>query len=59
MMKWIKDTFSDARGIPSFKRQSSAVLIASCILGTFTGANIIPLAGLVGVILTATAFDTK
>ena len=57
MLNWLKDTFKDANGVPSFKRQSSAVLIIACIAGAFYTIDIQSLAFLAGAILGSTAVE--
>ncbi len=57
-MEWVKRTFSDPWGCPSFKRQMSAIISTACIIGVFTDKDIVALAGLVAVILSATAYES-
>jgi len=35
-MNWIKSTFSDNQGVPSFKRQLSAILAVVFVIAIFT-----------------------
>ena len=46
MKQWIKGTFSDAEGVPSFKRQAAFFLILNAVVMVYIGIG----AGLIGII---------
>jgi hypothetical protein len=61
-MNWIKRTFYDVNGDPSFNRQAAAVLIAALVILAFMGAEVgvlYAIAGVISTVLLGTAFKRK